>query len=51
MEWIRQVNPDGYDLEKWMREKKYTGKIGRVLLKNFEEGYAGQLNGERLRTF
>jgi hypothetical protein len=38
MAWIRKVNPDGYTLEKWMRENKYTGQFDPQLLKNVEDG-------------
>lgn len=36
IEWIRSVNPNGYTVEKWMRENNYTGKLDRKLLKNME---------------
>ena len=40
-DWIRQVNPRGYTLEKWMREKHYGDHqlwSGINLLKNTEDG-------------
>ncbi|KAI0073329.1 NAD(P)-binding protein [Panus rudis PR-1116 ss-1] len=37
LDWIRSVNPDGYTLESWMREKDYTGELNPGLLKNSED--------------
>lgn len=36
--WIRSVHPESYTLERWMREKNYTGEW-QPLLKNIEEGH------------
>lgn len=36
MDWIRSVNPNGYTVEKWMRENGYTGKFDLKLLKGLE---------------
>ncbi|KAI0059555.1 NAD-P-binding protein [Artomyces pyxidatus] len=33
MEWVRKVNPNGYTLEKWMRETGYDGNLGKAVLK------------------
>ena len=41
MKWVRRVHPEGYTLEKWMREKRYTGNLpagNGTLLKNAEKG-------------
>ena len=38
MDWIREINPNGYTLEKWMRENQYTGELDRTVLKNVEDG-------------
>ncbi|KAJ7940142.1 NAD-P-binding protein [Mycena leptocephala] len=37
MDWIRQVHPGIYTLERWMRETNYGGRSGAVL-KNSQEG-------------
>jgi hypothetical protein len=37
MDWIRQVHPGTYTLERWMRETNYGGRSGAVL-KNSQEG-------------
>ncbi|KAI0733616.1 hypothetical protein C8Q72DRAFT_933199 [Fomitopsis betulina] len=40
-EWLRQVNPNGYTLKSWMREKRYGDHqlwSGINLLKNTEDG-------------
>lgn len=38
MEWIRRVNPKCKDVETWMREHKYTGKLRKDVLKIQEDG-------------
>ncbi|KAF7367687.1 NAD P-binding protein [Mycena sanguinolenta] len=37
MDWIRNVHPGTYTLERWMRENNYQGRTGTVL-KNAQEG-------------
>ncbi|KAI0059561.1 NAD-P-binding protein [Artomyces pyxidatus] len=37
MEWVRKVNPNGYTLEKWMRETGYDGSLLENILKIGEE--------------
>ncbi|KAI0075142.1 NAD(P)-binding protein [Panus rudis PR-1116 ss-1] len=51
MNWIRGIHPDGYTLERWMREEKYEGIIHRNLLKLVEDGDASvRLNLQRVST-
>ncbi|EKM60774.1 uncharacterized protein PHACADRAFT_84631, partial [Phanerochaete carnosa HHB-10118-sp] len=38
MAWIRKVNPNGQNLEKWMRENNYKGELDLTLLKQWEDG-------------
>ncbi|KAJ7909465.1 NAD(P)-binding protein [Mycena leptocephala] len=45
MDWIRQVHPGTYTLERWMRENNYGGRSGSVL-KNAQEGRTWGLNDE-----
>ncbi|KAI0260669.1 NAD-P-binding protein [Gloeopeniophorella convolvens] len=48
MEWIREINPDGYTLEKWMVENRYDGSRGSVpILKAVEDGRGVKPNTER----
>ncbi|KDQ59067.1 hypothetical protein JAAARDRAFT_154298 [Jaapia argillacea MUCL 33604] len=47
MEWIRKVHPNGYTLERWMRETGYMGTLRRDLLKNAEDGRSPVLNVEK----
>ncbi|KAI0059552.1 NAD-P-binding protein [Artomyces pyxidatus] len=37
MEWVRKVNPNGYTLEKWMRETEYDGNLRQPVLKIVED--------------
>ena len=40
LQWIRSIHPNGYTLEKWMKEKGYTGTLRtgeNSLLKNTED--------------
>ena len=48
MEWVRSVHPNAMTLERWMREKKYTGKLRLDLLKNTEDAKTVTLNRERV---
>ncbi|KAA1467630.1 NAD-P-binding protein [Dentipellis sp. KUC8613] len=50
MAWIRSVNPNGFTLERWMRENNYTGEWERALLKNGEDQKAVLPDMEKLRT-
>lgn len=47
MEWIRKIHPNVTTLERWMREKKYDGKLQVGLLKNTEEARSVSINTER----
>ncbi|EKM60592.1 uncharacterized protein PHACADRAFT_203765 [Phanerochaete carnosa HHB-10118-sp] len=48
MTWIRKVNPDGQNLEKWMRETKYKGELELSLLKSWEDGSRVSLDLEHI---
>ncbi|KAJ3555105.1 hypothetical protein NM688_g2758 [Phlebia brevispora] len=48
MDWLRKVNPNTSNLEKWMRETKYTGEFKPGLLKLAEDGHGGGINVERI---
>ena len=38
MGWIKSIRPKSHTVESWMKETGYTGKIGRGVLKNVEDG-------------
>lgn len=40
MKWLRSVHPNAFTIEKWIREKKFDGRIGSTALKNSEDGKA-----------
>ncbi|EJF61901.1 NAD(P)-binding protein [Dichomitus squalens LYAD-421 SS1] len=46
--WLRRVNPDGHNLESWMRATGYTGEYSAALLKNAEDGKSPRRNLERV---
>ncbi|KAI0045846.1 nmrA-family protein [Auriscalpium vulgare] len=48
--WNRKLNPNGYTLEKWMRETKYDGKIRFDTLKLTEDKNGMRPNLEVLKT-
>ncbi|KAI0044149.1 NAD-P-binding protein [Auriscalpium vulgare] len=48
--WNRKVNPNGYTLEKWMRETKYDGTLRADTLKLSEDNKAVSANFEKLKT-
>ena len=50
MEWVRKVNPNGDNVEKWMRDNKYDGKIDAGLLKNGEDGKSVVFDFEHIAT-
>ncbi|EKM56929.1 uncharacterized protein PHACADRAFT_91806 [Phanerochaete carnosa HHB-10118-sp] len=48
MTWVRKVNPDGQNLEKWMRETQYKGDLDLSLLKYWEDGSRVSLDFEHI---
>ncbi len=47
-EWIRRVNPDGYTLERWVRETGYTEELDVAPIKRAQEGGFPRLNPDRV---
>ncbi|KAI0044148.1 NAD-P-binding protein [Auriscalpium vulgare] len=48
--WNRKMNPNGYTLEKWMRETKYDGTLSADILKLSEDKKGINVNFEKLKT-
>ncbi|KAH9831588.1 NAD(P)-binding protein [Rhodofomes roseus] len=49
-EWIRKVNPNGHNLESWMRAENYGSELWKKLglLKQSEDGQSLRLNTDRI---
>ncbi|PSR99449.1 hypothetical protein PHLCEN_2v4128 [Hermanssonia centrifuga] len=48
MDWVRRINPNTRDLEAWMRETNYTGKLNFDTLKGTEDAGDHAINVERI---
>ncbi|KAI0045847.1 NAD-P-binding protein [Auriscalpium vulgare] len=48
--WTRKINPNGYTLEKWMRENKYDGTLRFDILKQVEDKKGIKPNFEKAKT-
>ena len=49
MAWIREINPDGYTLERWMRENRYDGSWSdEGVLKRDEDAKGAVIDKEKI---